>query len=343
MEKFSNDPTIINEVPEKEKKNSPGLPMWAKAAALSFGMAVSSPVFSQNTEGNQDKNSKNYETELMQGISSFYQNLSMEKEKSLNYLDYLKLSEEEKADFIKSTNNQITEYKKNVANPEKRYKEIIEETENNKSILISHFSSSEFLNKLESSLSKEDALLKQQKIIDNLKTVKIVVASPDFILKKSHTNSAAGVYVTSEHTVYIPFYLLMGGEVIEHELLHAAYRGDNELNEDDKNILHKLFKKNKKSDKAENEYQYRASERIVRKKILDLELEQRGIKKYDEKFTREHYKILQDLKSQFMLSGAAQDILKTITEKQLIELMNTIAYEDAKKDLESNTFRENMA
>jgi hypothetical protein len=317
-------------IPQPKLKKSLKLPTWIKAAALSIGIASSSPGFSQNIEGSENNNKKDSEIELMKEVSSYYHQESLNKEKSLNYIDYLGLSPEDKTKFLQETNNEIIYDEEISNNPEKLYKKILEQYEDCKAELIAHFCSLEFLEKLESTYSKEEAKSKQNEIVDNLRSVKVIITSPDLIKSKSNSGTAAASYSQSEHRILIPF-AGFDKEIISHELLHSAYRADKELNDEEKKVLYKLFKNDKNRDKDENIYQHKSSERIVRKKLIDFELESLGVKKYGEKFTKEHFKILQDLNERHQLGGAAQDMLDTITEKQLIELMNTIAFQDNDK------------
>ena len=202
----------------------------------------------------------------------------------------------------------------------------------------------------EKNFKKGQLFLYQRDLINNLKTVKFKIISQETLnqLTTSENDNfiSLGGYLRSEHTIYIvPRDLNSIFETILHESLHATYKGDRELTEKEKEILKKSFKLRRfikkkyplhelpsvyqdgKSEFLEN-YHKKPSERIVRKKMLDFELEKLGIKKYDEKFTKEHYTILLKLIKEGKLSKDATEFILSTTRRDLINIMNTIAYND---------------
>ncbi len=151
---------------------------------------------------------------------------------------------------------------------------------------------------------------------------------------KSASSSAAAYYLPSSHVITFPFYNL-DRIIIAHELIHSAYGGSSLLDKEEIKLLEKSFKKNKDISKTNNKYLKNISERIARKKQTDFYLESQGIKKYEEKFTKEHYKKLEELKNKKMLSAEVEELFDTTDEDGFIRIMNDIAYNN-KKNGENN-------
>ena len=329
MEKFSFDKIEKNsdESGKKDKKISLRVPTWVKATALSIGMASSQPSFSQELGHNADNNKKN-EIELFQDISSFY---NKSKEKRLNVLDFINKSTEDKEDSVLNKKvedeirNSIKEYENIANNPKEFYEKSIEKIEEVRSKIMNNFLSVEFLEKLKKDLTSDQALAKQKELVDNLLSIKIIMQNPDSITK--HSKSAGAYYLIKEHTVYIPFDFSY--EYLAHELLHGAYRADGSLSQKEKDILYKFFKRDKNESKDHNVYLHDPAERIVRKKMIDFSLENWGIKKYGEEFTKDHYEKLLERKKHNEVDQATMQIMDTTTENQFIKLMNSIALEDS--------------
>jgi len=63
----------------------------------------------------------------------------------------------------------------------------------------------------------------------------------------------------------------------------------------------------------------------VRKQILDLEMDKFGIKKYGEKFTRNHYNKLRDLDRAGVLSNDAHDFIQTTKPEYFEKIFNELA------------------
>lgn len=331
MEKFD----FNNKEKKKDPKKISNLSTWLKAAALSAGMLASQTNFAQNLEKSDD--SLKDKTELLQQISSAYEEASESSEQILNHMNRNNYSEEQIINIENELKERINNYNDIVSNPEKFYEKLLKEISNIRENLITHFSSPEFLNKLQQRLNIEDARKKQQEIINNLSSVKIIITTLSHIRELTE-NEGNACYDLNEHAIYVSF-IGFNDEIIGHELIHGAYRITEALSDDDIKILHKLYKRNRKVD---NKYQRNPAERITRKKLLDFELDRLGVKKYDEKFTEEHYNKLLELKNKNNLSRTANDILNTITKKQLIELMNTIAFEDAYQNMSKDISEENF-
>jgi hypothetical protein len=300
------------------------IPLFLKASIISLGLLNSNHVISQNKQEKEFDNDKN-KIELMNEMSSFYKEASSFKEKSLSFV------EPGENQVIAEIKNDIIVYDKIAENPEFYYENIIKKIEEIKAELVDHFSSDSFLQKLSENLGQLKAKEKQERILKNLSTVGVVIASPDSIKKQTGGDGVA-CYSPSLHRVMIPFSEI-NFEYIEHELLHSAYRAEEELSDHDKKILYKNFTKNDEESKDKNNYLHKPSERIVRKKNLDFEMERLKIKKYEEKFTHEHYIKLKELQKNGEVNTGIGDLLNTTNEKELTNIMNTIAFDQAEKDL----------
>jgi len=331
----------------KKKVKKRGFSNFKRAVLISAGLISASPTFASGMEQN-NKPKEKAPTELLNRISQYYQKVLENNESTLGYFkkdgnlsaDKLELVEKEyKLSEAKA--------KEIVANPESHYEKIIQEVKNCKQELINHFASKEFFEKVKKDMKLDDKKTheKQENLINNLNTVKLVIASPDSIssLPNSYGLTGAASYSEELHRVVIPF-SEVDWEEITHEFIHAAYRSIKELTPDEEKILYHNYKKEKGVSKETNKYLRNPAERIVRKTLLDLDLERWNIKKYNEKFTHEHYLKLLELKKRNQLDGAALDLLNTTTEKQLEKIMNTIAYNDAVKDtINRNINNSNLA
>jgi len=325
MENFN-----FNKNPEKKTKKHV-FSNLTKAVLISAGLISASSMFASNTE-QTTKSKEKAKTEILNEMKNFYQKEASLNESSLDYLKFQNLSNEQLEEIKKEIKNNEIKHQEIATNPEIYYEKIINAVEEYKQNLIKHFSSNEFLDKLKRNLTEEQAKDKQKEIINNLNTVHLVIASPDSIREVTGSIAAGACYSLSEHRILIPFSEI-NWEDITHELIHAAYKATKELTPKDERILIHNFTKDRNMNKNRNKYQKDPAERIVRKTLLDLDMEQWGIKKYNEKFTHEHYLKLLELKKENKLDKATLDLLNTITEKQLEKIMNTIAFNEAVKNI----------
>lgn len=67
------------------------------------------------------------------------------------------------------------------------------------------------------------------------------------------------------------------------------------------------------------------TERDARKKVLEYEMDQLGIKKYGEPFTDKHLEILEKFQKEGVLSRGSDEFLRMTKKEYLIQIMNTIA------------------
>lgn len=343
LEKFN----FNNEKPKKSnKKVKNGFSNFKRAVLISAGLISASPTFASGMEQKSQTKEK-APTELLGKISDYYQKVLENDESNLKYLEKDNTLPADKLELMKKE-YKLSENKDKeiIANPESHYEKITKEVEKYKQELIDHFSSEEFLEKVKKDmkLNDKEASEKQEKLIKNLNTVKIVLASPDSIasLSSSYGMVGAASYSEKEHRVMIPFSEI-DWEEITHELIHAAYRATEELPNNEEKILVHNFIKEKGVSRETNEYLRDPAERIVRKTLIDLDLKRWGIKNYDEKFTHEHYLKLLKLKKENQLDGATLDLLNTTTEKQLERMMNTIAFNDAARGFKNININNNLA
>ncbi len=125
---------------------------------------------------------------------------------------------------------------------------------------------------------------------------------------------------------------------IRHEFLHSSTRGDKNISEKVKNILSETFRSsNRRKERVMNDYLLGSSERLVRKQQLDYQLEEYGIKKYGEKFTRKHYDAIMQMYNIGAFSEDVEQFIRTTKPdyKTFKEIFDEIAKnEDEKKQQE---------
>lgn len=220
-----------------------------------------------------------------------------------------------------------------------------------KNELIEHISSQEYLNKLKSEFGGSDNRAKgeQARRIENLKKVNINIASSDELneeLKKRLNGQklpgnfikANGFYDPVSHETFVSFDDSHGALTSLHELLHASTRGVDGITYRTKNTLVNSYENQgylRKWIKDEkDEYFSDPTERLVRKQILDRELEKLNIKKYGEEFTDEHYKKMMDAYKKGMFSHNAKDFIKRTKKdpKIFMQIFNEIARNEEEKE-----------
>ena len=133
---------------------------------------------------------------------------------------------------------------------------------------------------------------------------------------------------------------------IYHELLHAKTKVDKYISNNAKKILSDSLKSEKEigsiygtlaDHKGLNKYLSNSSERLVRKQILDFELEFLGIKKYGEEFINEHYKEMMKSYEERKFSRGANEFIESTKENPDVykEIFNNIA--DTEGDVRNKT------
>ncbi|HAV11300.1 MAG TPA: hypothetical protein DCX32_02025 [Candidatus Moranbacteria bacterium] len=144
------------------------------------------------------------------------------------------------------------------------------------------------------------------------------LAELSFIKKDFKT---VAFYSTSEHSAFLP--LGENREAVEHELLHASTKGRKDISGTAKKMLRDSY--DPLHDEESDRYHINPTERLVRKQMLDLEMEELGIKGYGEKFTHDHYETLIDLYNKGELSQGAREFIETTKAEYFEEIFNGIA------------------
>lgn len=225
-----------------------------------------------------------------------------------------------------------------------------------KNELIEHVSSQEYLNKLKSEFGGSDNRAKgeQARRIENLKKVNINIASLDELneeLKKrlngqklpGNSIKANGFYDPASHETFVSFDDSHGALTSLHELLHASTRGVEGITYRTKNTLvnsyeNQGFLRGLIKDKKD-EYFSDPTERLVRKQILDRELNKLGIKKYGEEFTKEHYREMMEAYKAGVFSYNVNDFIKRTKKdpKIFMQIFNEIAKNEEEKRSSSSS------
>lgn len=78
------------------------------------------------------------------------------------------------------------------------------------------------------------------------------------------------------------------------------------------------------------------TEIYARKKVFEYDLERLGVKKYEEKFTMEHYKKVLELQSEDKLSKGSNEFINIIKPQMIEKVMNEIAGIDYQKEQTKN-------
>lgn len=181
--------------------------------------------------------------------------------------------------------------------------------------LIRHFGSKEFLERLKIEHDGKEKVAEeiQRSCLENLKTCKIHCLSFDEIKKELEERGSdrklADFYSPSEHAIYV-----FSDRGVRHEFIHAATRSM--VSKRAAGILDESYKKRLFGflDK-EHKYLKQPWERLVRKQTLDYEMEKLGIKKYGDKFTKDHYERLMQFYWAGKLSKDSRQFIETTQPK----------------------------
>ena len=124
--------------------------------------------------------------------------------------------------------------------------------------------------------------------------------------------------------------LLSKEELIEetcfHEYLHASTLGSLGISERARKILEEAY--NELGNEKWDEYFRNSTERLARKQQLDLELEMLEVKKYEEKFTESHFRVMMDFYARGFFSWPANSFIKTTKPEYFEQIFNEIALND---------------
>lgn len=215
-----------------------------------------------------------------------------------------------------------------------------------KSDVINHIGSPEYLKKLakEMNISEHDAKEQQQTRLKNLQNVSYDFKNSGLIFqltRKTSSEGAIAFHMSENNGIYLPYNIDLKNEkekrdfyaIIQHEMLHGLIPSDEMISPKANNLLTESFDSSlvKKGDNY-----FTPSELIVRKQVLDLEMEKLGIKKYGEEFTNEHYQKLLSLADENKLSSNALELIIFIKSNNFLKVMNELAENNNKNYYHSN-------
>ena len=231
-----------------------------------------------------------------------------------------------------------------IANAEKQSKiaELRESAEKMKNASMQHIASAEYLRRLTNELGgySDGAKELQKRRLENLANVTFEFLTKDEMKKRFGADDpvrsyVVGVYNSVENKIFITCNLKNRkdiDETIEHELQHASVGNDKYMTKRAKEFFttfHDGVKtKNPDLDKYLGDYR----EKMAWKMETDIELEKLGIKKYDEVFTKEHYKILRDKCDKGELPSHLKRLVEKMREVDFIEMFNEIAENEKMKN-----------
>lgn len=244
--------------------------------------------------------------------------------------DYYKSKANEKIDSLDYTEDEFLQvqqehrrYAEIALHPEVYYKNLWSEVNRVKAELKCHFESVSFFSKLldNNDFSSDLAKAFQTKFIYNLESLTISLAKPITVENNANRTTGSICYLPKSHEILIS-YLGATSEEIAYALINALYT-DN-VTVEEACVLIRSFRRDNNSSEEANNYLSDPLIRMVYKKMLDLEMQKFGIL-YNKKFGSAEYKIILHQRMAGKLSPEATDLLDTCTEKQLIEIMNSLA------------------
>lgn len=208
---------------------------------------------------------------------------------------------------------------KEVNETEKRI--IFKKIEELKIFMIKHIGSVEYLQKLTKEFGGniEKAKDVQKYRMDYLKKIKYSFIDGD-IQNPAYSPEWHKAYLSGNKFDY---------DAVVHEFFHASIPFMTELPEKTFSLFKESFQKS--GDEKTDRYLGDIRERIARKQAFDLELEDLGIKRYGEKFTKKHYEMIIDAYVKGKLSpGGRQFVESTKLNYEYFEkIFNEIAKNDS--------------
>jgi hypothetical protein len=219
--------------------------------------------------------------------------------------------------------------------------------EKQKAELVEHIKSLEYLQKLqkEFGLSKAEAKKHQDVRIKNLEIAHGSFQSDEQVKSKAPGASAYYIPGTTEVVISYDNDRKDVQQLISHELLHELTNAEAGMSKKATDLMNESYtpsevlnKMYSGDDSAKTEYFGDPSERIVRKQILDLEMEELGIKKYEEPFTQAHYHELMKLLNAGKLSSGAKEFIMTTKPEYFERIFNELSFGRVRYRIEGNTF-----
>jgi hypothetical protein len=209
--------------------------------------------------------------------------------------------------------------------------------------LVQHIGSQEYLNKLKIEFKDDINKAKecQQERIKNLQSVRIDIIPQAELKDYIGDKGLIGFYDPSRHTLVVGDKATRDEkvDVLEHELLHASIGSDKFITEHAKKLLADSYQNHAKYENPtanrEKDYFGDSNERLERKQKLDLEMENLGIKKYGEEFTKKHYDELIKLYKNKKLSQDAEEFIGTtkLNFDGFKKIFDQIASKEDRKDI----------
>lgn len=203
--------------------------------------------------------------------------------------------------------------------------------------VMDHIGSEAYLQRLAKEFDGdlEKARQEQKRRISNLESVEIKVKSLEEVNREkgkiegiSGDQVVAGFYNASRHVLFVAGNITDYEDYARHEIFHASTKGAWEVSDSAWELLEKAYQKQGLfgifSEKLDGYYGL-PPEMLARKKALDRDLENLGIKKYEEEFTDKHQKKLLEAYEKGQLSEDSMDLIKRLKEGYLKKILNDIA------------------
>ena len=182
-------------------------------------------------------------------------------------------------------------------------------------------------------ISEREAKEQQQIKLKNLQNISYDFKNSGLIFQLTRRTSSEGaiaMYMSQNNEILLPYNIDLKNEkekrdfyaIIQHEMFHVSTHSDETMSSKANNLLTESFQSSY-VEKGDN--YFTPSELIVRKQVLDLEMEKLGIKKYGEEFTNKHYQELLDLAVKDKLSSNAMEFIFFIKSNNFLKIMNELA------------------
>lgn len=259
----------------------------------------------------------------------------MSKEDTLNYERILNKYESDIKEEKKKLNI------KDINTAKEKIIDIMTLIEKAKLEVINHIESDEYLEKLgkEIGISKKLARLHQEVRINNIKNISYNLVTNTRIFMDTDGGGYA-YYSPLTNKITLPYNIDLNDknkksffcEAIVHEILHESTMYDEGLSGTVEEFLRDSFKNSENENREDSIYYSEPGELIVRKQILDLEMEKLGIKKYGDVFTEEHYKKLKELRDKYELSSDAIQFIDHIKPQNFVKVMNELADNNSREE-----------
>lgn len=238
-------------------------------------------------------------------------------------------------------NSLIIEEKKSIVSEddkeEMRLKiiEIISLVEQAKLDVIKHIGSYEYLEKLaeEMDISKKSAKAHVKVRINNIKNISYDLKNSEEISFDTEGTGYA-YYSSGTNKIALPYNINLEDakekekfcESVTHEILHESTMANDGLSGTVEEYMRDSFSPVEDEDREDSIYFSDPAELIVRKQILDLNMEKNGIKKYGDEFKEEHYKKLLKLKEEGKLTPNENQLIDHIKKPEdFVNMMNGLA------------------